>query len=160
MASQPTHEDVNLILRLYELRRDAKMRAARDWFSNAFKPALSVEEFNSMCPPGSEPNAYFRMVVSYWEMVASFITSGVLNRELFFQSGQELFFVWEKIHEMVPKWRELMKDPAICKNLETVAGQFREWRSQDSPEWYPTFANAVRGQLPEQQRDSSPRPQS
>jgi hypothetical protein len=81
----------------------------------------------------------------------------VLHRELFFQSGQELFFVWEKIHEMVPKWRELMKDPTICKNLETVAGQFREWRSQKSPEWYAIFANAVRGQLPEQQRgDSSP----
>ena len=97
-----TFDDVNLILRLYELRRDEKMRQAREWFSKSFT-AHSLDEFNSVCPPGSEQNVWFRMVVSYWEMVASFITGGVLNQELFFQSGHELLMVWEKIRDAVPQ---------------------------------------------------------
>jgi hypothetical protein len=88
MSTTATYDDVNLICRLYEMRRDARLRAAREWFLSKFKPG-SVEEIGVLAPGGSEENAYFRMVVTYWEMVASFVTAGVLNQELFFQSGQE-----------------------------------------------------------------------
>ena len=83
MSEHATYDDVNLLLRLYELRRDDKMREAREWFAGVFK-AKNMEEFMQQARPGSGPNAWYRMVTSYWEMVASFITAGVLNKELFF----------------------------------------------------------------------------
>ena len=91
-VARATYDDVNLILRLYEMRRDDRLREARKWFTGSFK-VKTFEEFTALCPPGSEPNASYRMVTTYWEMVASFLTSGVLNAELFYQSGRELLFV-------------------------------------------------------------------
>ncbi len=84
-----TYDDVNLILRLYEIRRETKLRAAREWFLASFD-VKSLDDWTSLCPPGSDNNAYFRMVVTYWDMVASFITGGVLQGEIFFPSGREL----------------------------------------------------------------------
>ena len=88
---QATFDDVNLILRLYEMRRDDRMREARNWFTGNFK-VRTLEEWTALCAPGTDANASYRMVTSYWEMVASFITSGVLNPELFYQSGGEMLF--------------------------------------------------------------------
>lgn len=144
-TSKATYEDVNLVLRLYELRREDKMREARQWFGSMFKPVSTMEDFNKMCPPGSGPNAYFRMVTSYWEMVASFITQGVLNEELFFQSGGELLFTWEKIKDLVPVMRQARKNNRLYHNLETVAGRLAAYMTQHSPESYDTFSSFVRG---------------
>jgi hypothetical protein len=147
METQGTYDDVNLILRLYELRREEKLRKAREWFGKSFK-ARTLDEFTALCPPGSEENAYFRMVVTYWEMVGSFITCGVLNQELFFQSGRELLFVWEKVRDLVPHARETAKDPMLYNNLETVAKSFVSWMNKRAPDSYITFSNRVRGVSP------------
>jgi len=144
MEAQATYDDVNLILRLYELRREEKMRAARDWFAKNFK-AATLEEFNAICPQGSEENAYVRMVLSYWEMVASFITSGVLNQELFFQSGGELLFVWERFRTLLPVSREQYNSKHVYRNLETVAQAFIQWMNRNSPGAYEAFSARVRG---------------
>ena len=80
-----TYEDANLLLRLYELRRDERMRTARTWFARNFR-AGTLEEFDKLCPADSEENASFRMVVSYWEMAASFVTRGILHQDLFMQN--------------------------------------------------------------------------
>jgi uncharacterized membrane protein YgcG len=74
MPVQPTYDDVNLILKLYELRREERMRKARAWFAK-YK-ASSIDEHLKHYPPGSEEDASFRMVTTYWEMVASFVTAG------------------------------------------------------------------------------------
>ncbi len=92
MSTQTTYDDANLILRLYELRREEKMRKAREWFMGSFAPA-SMEEAMKIAPPGSPENVMVRQVVSYWEMVASFVTAGVLNQDLLFESTGELVFV-------------------------------------------------------------------
>src|SRR5579871_2211636 len=105
---QATYDDANLILRLYELRREPKLRQARDWFMMHFK-ADTMEEVNQLCPFGSEQSAFMRMVVSYWDMAASFITSGVLNDELFFESGGELMIVYTRIQKLLPALREYAK---------------------------------------------------
>jgi len=115
-----TYDDVNLILKLYDMRREARLRAARAWFTGKFK-AANMEEFQKLCPPGSDENASYRMVTTYWEMVASFITAGVLNQELFFQSGLELLVVWEKVKDLVPEIRKAFGNPNVLKNMETVA---------------------------------------
>lgn len=138
------YEDVKLILRLLELRREDKMREARQWFANMYKPVTSLEEFNRSCPPGSGMNAHFRMVTSYWEMVASFITAGVLNEELFFQSGGELLLTWEKIRDLTPPLREARKNSRLYYNIEIVATRMAEYMSANSPESYETFAGMVR----------------
>jgi hypothetical protein len=86
MAPRATFDDVNLIVKLYEMRREPRLREARMWFAASFKPR-TLDEFRSLCPPGSDANASYRMVTTYWEMVASFLINGVLNPELFYQSA-------------------------------------------------------------------------
>jgi hypothetical protein len=135
---------VSLILRLYEMRRETKLREARDWFGKSFK-IKSVDEFNQLCPPGSDPNAYYRMVTSYWEMVASFMTSGVLHQELFFESGGELLFVWERIRDVLPALRQANKNPRNLQNLQKVAEAYIEWFKSNSPGAYEAFSQRVRG---------------
>ena len=142
MERVATYDDVNLILRLYELRREEKMREARQWFAQHFQ-ARTLEELNALCPMGSESNAYFRMVISYWEMVASFITSGVLQQELFFASHTEALLVWERVRPLVGPLREMAKNPSWLKNLETVAGSFQQWLNRAHPEAHATFSARV-----------------
>ncbi|MBV6434618.1 MAG: hypothetical protein IANPNBLG_04887 [Bryobacteraceae bacterium] len=144
MSSQATYEDVNLILRLYELRREDKLREARQWFAGMFRPVDTIEEFNKACPPGSGQNAYFRMVTSYWEMAAGFVTAGVLNERLFFQSGGELLLTWEKIRPLVPALRQARKNSRLYINMETVAGRMAEYMNHESPESFDAFAEMVR----------------
>jgi len=137
-----TFDDVNLILRLYEMRRDARMREARNWFIGNFK-VRTYEEFAALCPPGSDPNASYRMVTSYWEMVASFITSGVLHRELFYQSGRELLFCYARVRHALPEIRERLGNRNELKNLETVAQGFIAWWNEQSPGAYEAFCKRI-----------------
>ena len=142
MVIKPTYDDANLILRLYEERREDKMRAAREWFAQNFK-FHTMEDFNRGCPPGSSMNAYARMILSYWEMAASFVASGVLNQELFFQSGGELLFVWVRVRDLIPHMREANKNPTAYQNLETVANAYAEWWNGRAPEAFAAFAARV-----------------
>lgn len=144
MTKTATYDDVNLVLRLYDMRRETRLRDARAWFSSTFK-AKSWEEAMKLCPGGSNENASFRMVITYWEMVASFITSGVLNQDLFFQSGRELLFVWERVRDVVPEMREAYKDPTWLKNFETVAKCYIEHMKKQGPDVYEAFSKRVRG---------------
>jgi len=143
MPATATYDDANLILRLFELRRDDKLRQAREWFAKSCKPT-SFDDMQRIAPPGSQENAYVRMVGSYWEMAASFVTSGVLNQELLFQSGGELLFVWERLRPAVTGFRELMKSSQPYHNLETVANQYIRWMESHGPEAYTTFRQMVR----------------
>ena len=143
MKTCGTYDDVNLILRLYDLRREEKLRKAREWFAKSFHVG-SLEELDRLCPLGSEANASFRMVVSYWEMAASFVMGGILHEQLFFQSGRELLFVWERLRDVLPLYRERAKDPASFENLETVATSFIAWWNAKSPGAYEAFSRRVR----------------
>lgn len=139
-----TYDDAKLLLKLYDLRREDKMRAARDWFVKNARFA-SMEEFQQKCPPGSQENAYYRQVVSYWDMVASFITSGVLNAELFFQSNRELLLVWTRISAIAPAVREAFQDPGYLRNLETVAVQYIDWIERNNgAAAYTAFVNRIK----------------
>jgi len=142
-ARHATYDDVNLIIKVYKLRRDARMRQARAWFAGSFK-VTTHEAFQSLCPPGSEENASFRMLVTYWDMVASFLTSGVLNPELFYQSGGEMLFLWERLRPLLPALREASGNPMQYRNLELAATAFIKWWSAQSPGAYEAFSNRVR----------------
>jgi hypothetical protein len=142
--SKATYDDVTLILRLYELRREEKMRAARNWFVANFK-VKSMAEYQQLCPPGSEANAFARQVTSYWDMVASFVTSGVLSEELLFQSNRELLLTWMRIQPVVEDARAAFKDPGYMKNLETVASSYIEYLNKANPETVAAFKARVGG---------------
>ena len=84
------------------------------------------------------------MVTSYWELVSSFMTSGVLNKELFFQSGRELLLVWERVSDFLPSMREAYKDPNYLKHLETVGNEFAEYFRKQDPAAYAAFLKRVK----------------
>jgi hypothetical protein len=138
-----THHDATLLLQLYEMRREPRMREARRWFAASFR-AKTLEEVAAVCPPGSEENASYRMVTSYWELVASVVTSGVLNQELFFQTGRELLFCWVRIKDLVPLMRAQNKNPIEWRNLEQVANAYIEWWNAEAPEGYSAFGNRIK----------------
>jgi hypothetical protein len=142
MDRQPNHEDALLILRVFELRRDARMREARDWFARSFN-ATTLERYEKLCPPGSEENTFVRMVTSYWDMVASFLTNGVLHEELFFQSGRELLLVWERVRPVAPALRKALHDPTMWSNLESAGNAFAAWWQRTSPEAYRAFTARI-----------------
>ena len=142
MGNPATYEDANLILRLYEARREEKLRKARDWFGSSFT-ARTREEALQQCPPGSEQNAYFRMVVGYWEMAASFVAHGILNEDLFFENSGEFLFVWERTRHILADWREMMKNPDIGRNTEVVAKRYIEWMNRRAPEAYSAYQSMM-----------------
>jgi hypothetical protein len=142
--SRPTHDDVNLILRLYEMRREPRLREARAWWLVSFK-VKTFEEFTALCPGGSEANASYRMLTTYWEMVASFVTAGVLNKELLFQNGRELLVVWERVRDILPRVREVNGNPLELRNVELVAEAYIEWWNAQAPGAYQAFSKRVRG---------------
>jgi len=138
MKNPATYDDANLLLKLYDLRREPRLREARKWFGGA-PQFQSREEWLKCCPSGSEENASYRMVVTYWEMVASLVAGGVLNAELFYQSNMEMLFVWEKIRLLLPEVRASQKNPALYRNLEQVATDYFAHMKSASPEWYDGF---------------------
>jgi hypothetical protein len=117
----PTYEDAALVLRLYELRREEKLRAARDWFRATFFPQ-SFEEVKAVALGAGIENTHYRMVTSYWDMAASFVATGVLHPELFFDSGGEALFLWAKVGEFVPEMRREYQSPRLLANLEKAIG--------------------------------------
>jgi hypothetical protein len=146
MSNQATYEDVNLVLKLYEMRREEKMRAARSWFAGNFLPT-NMEEFMKVAPPGSDENAYFRQVVSYWEMVAGFITQGVLNQELFFQSGQEMLLTYTRLKQVLPQIRETFKNPNAYLNLEKVSKEYINYMNRNDAGTYAAFEARINGMV-------------
>lgn len=140
----PTYDDANLIIRLYEMRREEKLRQARDWFTRSFH-FKSVEEYQKACPPGSQENAYARQVITYWEMVSSFISSGVLSDELFFQSGMELLLVYDRLRDFLPELRQMMKNPLVYRNLEMVGHRYIDWLNHEAPGAFEAFSARTRG---------------
>lgn len=142
MPTQPTYDDANLILRLYDLRREEKLRTARAWFVKSFKPQ-SFAQIRELCPPGSAEDSYVRMVATYWDMVASFVTSGVLNFDLFAASGGELLFVWTRIRKIVPETREAFQNPRAYENLEKAGQMMIDRMNAAGPEAYAAFEQRV-----------------
>ena len=143
MDQQATYDDVNLILKLYELRREDRMRQARKDVAQ-LKRYATVAEFQAAYPMGSEAEVSLRMVTSYWDMAASFVTSGVLNQELFLQNGGELLFTWEKIKDLVPELRKMVNNPKHLSNMETVAKAMIDNMNRGNPKAYEAFSARVK----------------
>ncbi|MBI3670343.1 MAG: hypothetical protein HY237_11245 [Acidobacteria bacterium] len=130
--SQPTHEQVNLMLKLYELRREPRLRQARAWFFENFN-VTSPDELLKKYPQGSEENTSIRMVISYWDMVASIANRGLMDEELFFETTGEIWVVWERLRALAPAWRTAFKSPYVFANLEETCKRMDAWREKRAP---------------------------
>jgi hypothetical protein len=114
-----TTQDAELILHLYDLRREPVMRQAREWFATKFNPK-SYQEFKDLCPPGTDNNRFFRMVTSYWEMACSFVTHGAVDEALFLDNCGECFMVWRKVSGWIGELRAERNNPGYLRHIEAV----------------------------------------
>ncbi len=119
--STPTSADAELILKLYDLRREAEIRKARNWWLG-FWPESTDEIIKIASALGTQENAWMRQVGGYWEMASSFVLHGVLSRDLFMEGGfsGEMFFLYAKIEPFLKELREKMQNPNIFANVEKV----------------------------------------
>ena len=112
-------EDANLILRLYEIRREQSMRQARTWFMTAFNPESTQDIFQVMV---GEHSAAFRMVASYWDMAAAFVNFGSIDEEMFNDINTEHVAVYAKLQPFLAEIRAMPGIPPYLylKNLEPL----------------------------------------
>lgn len=127
-----THEQVNLMLKLYDIRREPVLRDARAWYVANFTPA-SMEDVNRLAPMGSKENAFARMVLSYWEMVASIVNRGLIDDEFFFENTGEQWVVWERVRPIIGAWRASYGNPHLFGNLEKHVERLDAWREKRAP---------------------------
>jgi len=123
MAKKATALDAQIVMQLYDLRREAEMRKARHWWTVEFWPA-NADDFVKVANafPGQE-NARLRQVGGYWDMVASLVLHGAVNENLFLQPGisGEMFFIFAKIYPFLKEIRQKMGNPDLFRNIEKVA---------------------------------------
>ncbi|MDX6695756.1 MAG: hypothetical protein QOF02_3359 [Blastocatellia bacterium] len=110
------YEAANLILRLYELRREEVMRKARSWFVAEFNPA-SVQDISQVTM--SDKSAYYRMVTTYWDMACSFVTNGAIDEQMFNDANAEHVAVYSKIEPFIQEIRAAYTSNYM-KHLEQV----------------------------------------
>lgn len=110
-------ESADLILKLYDLRRETKMREARNWIFS-FNPQSADEYFQTMMDP--EVGGYLRMVSSYWDMAAAMVNHGAIDADLFNETAGEHVMVFAKVEPFLAELREKFQNPEAFKNLEKV----------------------------------------
>ncbi len=132
MPKKPTFADAQLILQLYDLRREAEMRKARNWWAGEFFPQSADDFMKVARAPGTQENAWLRQVSGYWNIVASFVLNGVLNEDLFLQPGfsGELFVIYAKIHPHVKELRKKLDDPEFFRTIEQVVTRTKWGRNR------------------------------
>ena len=122
MPKKPTSADAQLILKLYDLRREAEMRKARNWWVIQFWPNNADDFLKVAWAMGTPENNWLRQVHGYWSMAASFVQHGALNADLFLQpavSG-EMFLIFAKVQPFLKELREKGGDPQSFAAMEKV----------------------------------------
>ena len=130
--SQPTHEQGQLQLQIYDLRREAKLRQARDWFFQNYH-ADTFDDAMRIAAPGTENGTLAMMVFSYWEQACSYLNHGLLHEDLFFESNGEFFGVWELVKGTVPEGRKRFANNQFLANVEKAAQRYESWIESRSP---------------------------
>ena len=125
--------NAQLLLHIYDLRREERLRKARAWLLPNFA-AGSMKEFAELYPPGTDHNAYFRQVLTYWDMVAAIVNRGMIDEDLFFETTGEAMITWLRVREVALEMREARKNPLYLRNLETLADKQEKWLSARAPE--------------------------
>jgi hypothetical protein len=117
----PDHHDAELVVRLYDLRREAVMRKSRDAMNARFNPK-TWDEFIAITKPEHPDNAAFRQVSTYWEMVYAMARHGIVSPEYFVESNREGMLLYTKIQPFIARFRQ-EASPTAFRNAEWVATQ-------------------------------------
>jgi len=122
MTKKPGASDAQLILQLYDLRREAELRKARNWWLWDFSPQSADDFLKVAWAAGTQENNWLRQAAGYWGIAASFVLRGALNEELFLRpsfSG-EMFVIFAKVYPFLPELREKLGDPELFADIEKV----------------------------------------
>jgi len=108
--------DADLILKLYDLRREPVMREERNWFF-AFNPASGDEYMEAMM---GDHSGHLRMVITYWDMAASLVNNGAIDEQMFNDANGEHLFIFAKIEPILGEIRQILNAPDALRNFETL----------------------------------------
>jgi hypothetical protein len=132
METKPTYEQAQLQLEVYDQRREARLRQARDWFvKNYFVETL--QDVMRVAPMGTDQGAFAMMVLTYWEQACALLNYGLLHEDLFFETNGEFFGVWERVKPIIPQFRELFVNNNFLGNLEKTAQRYEIWSEKRNP---------------------------
>jgi hypothetical protein len=130
--SKPTHEQAQLHLQLYEMRREARLRQARDWFFRNYF-VESMDDSMRIAAPGTEGGTFAMMVFGYWDQACALLNYGLLHEDLFFETSGEFFGVWERVKPAIQQGRELFKNKQFLAHVEKAATRYEAWMESRSP---------------------------
>jgi len=125
---KPTQADADLLLRLYEMRREPELRRARMWMLSEFKPTTWAD-IKARYLSHEDTDRWFRMTTSYWEMVGAMVNRGVLNAELFFDHTGEDIVTWERVKGLVPDARADIR-PTYLFQFEKLVQAHQAYRKK------------------------------
>ena len=111
------YESADLLLKLYDLRREAVMRKARAWFRTDFRPATAAEILAIYRGKNSAP---YRMVTTYWNMAAALVLHGAIDEQMFADTNGEHVMVYGRLEPHLAELRAALKNPAYLDQLEKV----------------------------------------
>ena len=130
MPKKPTTADAQIVLQLYDFRREAELRKARNWFNGGFWPA-TVDDILKISSNFSLPeNAWFRQVLTYWEMAAALVLRGALNEDLFYDTNAEMWFSFAKIYPNLKAYREKSGSPQAWANIEKLVTRTKQGKAR------------------------------
>lgn len=132
MATNPTYEQAELQLKIFDLRREARLRQARDWFTKNYF-ATTMEEALRIAPMGTEAGTSFMMVVNYWDQACAYLNHGLLHEDLFFETNGEFFFVWERVKPTITEGRKMFSNQLFLGHLEKAATRYETWIEERAP---------------------------
>ena len=121
--------DTMAILKLYELRRDEQMRAARQWYFSEFAPTSAMDVV-ALFRGGERASANFRMVTSFWDTAASLVLNDGIDRKMFLDANTEHVFVYAKISDHLAEVREIFREPDYLVHLETLVRSLPDFESK------------------------------
>ena len=132
METKPTHEQAQLQLQIYDLRREARLRQARDWFFQNYH-VKNFDDAMRIAAPGTEGGTFAMMVTGYWEQACAMLNYGLLHEDLFFETSGEFFGVWELIKPAVPEGRKRFVNNQFLAHMEKAAQRYESWIERRSP---------------------------
>lgn len=125
---KPTHDDAELLMRLYEIRRDPELRRARQWFLHEFKPG-DWSEIKARYMSFQDEDRWFRMTISYWEMVGAMVNRGILHPDLFFDHTGEDIVSWERCKPWIAGARADIR-PSYLIQFERLVAAHHVYRTK------------------------------
>lgn len=129
---KPTYEQAQLQMQIYEQRREARLRQARDWFWKNYN-VENIDDAMRVAAPGTEGGTFTMMVLTYWDQTCAMLNYGLLHEDLFFETTGEFFGVWENAKAVIPQMRQRFQNKNFLGHLEKAAQRYELWSEERAP---------------------------